>query len=668
MPVPDSEITLLDWLEQIREPLRMLYNLEDEVTFIAWELARWQPGINLIERQAVIMLILMALVHLRMGSTRIALHGEKGKALRLDFASRLLGDVEAVQAADMMAALVDSERANALIGQVGAFKPLIVTDGHLYLQKMLHLEDRFVVSIQGRQAARIPGWPEEEVEAALHDLRTHPAVQDGQIIGLKDEQQVAVRAALRYPLTIISGGPGTGKTTVIVSILRVLRRLGITCPEIALAAPTGKAANRMKEAVQSSLIGVAERTESDRDLDNLAEPRTLHRLLGYSHQTGRFLHHENNRLAARVVIVDEASMIDLALMERLVRSLRDDARFILLGDAHQLPSIGAGAVLRDLLGEESAEAPTKSGAVRLTHSYRMRRDDDDGRNVFIIAREINSGTRPVFAATRTNDEVVVKQTSVADIKFRGVEFLEVPDGSPLLHQFLERWHGDAQGHLVDLDQLASRPYALVQEHFMADDEKRLCTLFEHWGGFRILCVTRVLPTGSDRVNAILHQHAIDQRSCYLRALGLPDPPQDEGFIPGEPVMMQVNDYKRMIFNGDQGLILNVTDGAMVHLTAVFPRSGGFAAFHLESLRSVLLHCYTMTVHKAQGSEFDQVALILPDRDLPISTREVLYTALTRSRSSTVVIGRRDIFESAITRVSARDSGIAEKLRSKLGEG
>jgi len=674
--VPEPEIALLGWLGQVREPLRTLYNLDDEIAFIAWELARWQPDITLVERQALILLILAALVHLRLGSTRIAWRGERGQALRLDLARRLLSDVEPTtgfdalvdpaQAAGLMEALVNSGRAGALIGAADEFKPLVVTGPHLYLQKMLHLEDRFVAAMHSRLAAGIPGWSEEQVDAVLRDVCSRPTVRGGQTIELKDEQQAAVRAAVHFAVTIVSGGPGTGKTTIVVSILRVLHRLGVTCEEIALAAPTGKAANRMNEAIQAGLVGIAEKAAADRDLDNLAEPRTLHRLLGYSRHTGRFLHHENNRLAERVVIVDEGSMIDLALMERLVRSLRDDSRFILLGDAHQLPSIEAGAVLRDLLAEDNAGAPVKPWCVRLTHSYRMRRDDDNGRNVFTVAQDIDRGILPVFAPTRTSDGVVVERPSVADIKFRGVEFLAPPEGSRVLDQFLDRWRGDVHGSLADLDELTDHEYALVQGSFKEDDEKRLRRLFEHWSGFRILCVTRVLPAGSDRVNAIFHQRALNQRALQLRAQGLLDSPQDEGFIAGEPVMMQVNDYKRMIFNGDQGLILNVTDGGVLYLMAVFPRSEGFVAFHVESLRPVLVHSYAMTVHKAQGSEFDQVALILPDRDLPISTREILYTALTRSRSSAVIVGRRDILESGIARVISRDSGIAEKLRTREG--
>ena len=152
---------------------------------------------------------------------------------------------------------------------------------------------------------------------------------------------------------------------------------------------------------------------------------------------------------------------------------------------------------------------------------------------------------------------------------------------------------------------------------------------------------------------MLHQNTLAGRDRALT--------REDDFIPGEPVMMQVNDYHRGIFNGDQGLILNVSEGNQLQPMAVFPRSEGFAAFHIDSLRPVLLHSYAMTVHKAQGSEFDRVALVLPDRELPINTREILYTALTRSRASVVIIGNREILENGIISKIFRDCGIAEKL-------
>ena len=248
----------------------------------------------------------------------------------------------------------------------------------------------------------------------------------------------------------------------------------------------------------------------------------------------------------------------------------------------------------------------------------------------------------------------------------GVEFVSSPDGSTVVDEFLELWHREKLRSLSNLDELVNHEYTIVGGNFGEEDQNRLRELFAHWARFRILCVTRVLPmSGADGINAALHQRALDHRDSDQRQqdqLGFRRD-DDDALIPGEPVMMQVNDYNRMLFNGDQGLILDISDGGRPQPMAVFPRAGGFAAFHLESLRPVLLHSYAMTVHKAQGSEFDCVALFLPDRDIPINTREILYTALTRSRSSVVIVGRRDIFESGIARAISRDSGIAEKLRS-----
>ncbi len=387
-PLPEgaaaADQALLTWYRKIREPLKALYNLEEEIVLIAWELTRWQDGLELVERQAVMILILAVLIHLREGSTRIRLKGGAGPSVLLDLAARLLKGqdpvppplrLEAVQVVKIIEKLVDSKRLGTIVGSAGEFKPLVVLGPYLYLQKMLHLEDRFVAVLQRRLEAVGPEYDAAAVEHALGDVLERPALRRGQAVNLTGEQEAAVRAAVRLPMTIISGGPGTGKTTIILSILRVLRRLGVACADIALAAPTGKAANRMGEAVSAGIATIALAAPEDLDLVHLAAPRTLHRLLGYSQKTGNYLHHENNRLAERVVIIDESSMIDLAMMERLVRSLRDDSQFMLLGDAHQLPSVEAGAVLRDLLAAFAirGHAPLLPRGIQLTQSHRMRR-------------------------------------------------------------------------------------------------------------------------------------------------------------------------------------------------------------------------------------------------------------------------------------------------------
>jgi exodeoxyribonuclease V alpha subunit len=289
----------------------------------------------------------------------------------------------------------------------------------------------------------------------------------------------------------------------------------------------------------------------------------------------------------------------------------------------------------------------------------MRREDDDGRNIFTVAQEIDEGNIPSFAPSRTSDRAIVERTSVREVNFHGVEFIAWPEGSNTLDEFLDRWHREVLWSLPNLQDLIRRDYVITGGEFSDDDQEGLRQLFTHWGQSRILCVTRVLPTGADRVNEALHQRALDE--CERDAL------HNDDLIPGEPVMMQVNDYNQMLFNGDQGLILNISEGGRPHPMAVFPRSDSFVAFHVESLRPVLLQSYAMTVHKAQGSEFDKVVLILPDRDLPINTREILYTALTRSRVSTVIIGSRQILKAGIAKVIIRDSGIGEKLRASCAD-
>ena len=659
------EQDLLCWYRKIREPLKALYNVEDDIAIIAWELARWQDGLELIEQQALILLVLTVLIHFRQGSTRIRLRGDEGRALRLDFADRLLRGIEPSsatlyikpeEAVELIETLIDSHRLGAVVGSTEEFKPLIISGEHLYLQKMLYLEDRFVKVLRQRQESEIEECDAVIVERALRDVLGRPAVRDGLALTLTGEQLSAVRAVTRHSMTIISGGPGTGKTTIVLSILRILRRLGMTCEAIALAAPTGKAANRMGDAITAGRGLIVNPAPEDLDLANLNEPRTLHRLLGYSQRTGRFLHHENNRLAERVVIVDEGSMIDLALMERLVRSLRDGCRFILLGDAHQLPSVEAGDVLRDLLAvdEDGTDIPRTRAGVRLIESHRMRQEDENGRNILAVARATDRGDKPTIAPNKTSDETIVERHSVAAIKLRGVEFLASLEGTSALDAFLDRWHRDLIRSNRDVNDLARRNYKTVEGKFSESDREALVACFEHWERFRILCVTRISQTtGADRVNAALHQRLIDDLELTS--------PRDNDLIPGEPVMMQVNDYNRGIYNGDQGLILNVALQGWPEPMAVFRRPDGFAAFHVDSLRSVLVHSYAMTVHKAQGSEFDTLALIMPDRDLPINTREIIYTALTRSRQSVVIIGNREILEAGIKRTISRDSGIIDKL-------
>lgn len=660
-----EEQALLDWLRPIRERLAALFNLEEEVAFLAWELARMPAGLDPRERAALTLLALTSLIALRQGSTRLPL---RDRTLRLEIARQLVTEGEAIPGLDASLAvtladeLVDGRRVAAIVGGPEDFKPLIVEGPYLYLQKMRALEERFARSLRRRLGGDEGGWPETDVVAAVADVVDRPPVRGGIPLPLSDDQLAAVRVAARHRLAVISGGPGTGKTTIVVSILRALRRLGIPPDAMLLAAPTGKAAQRLGQAIQAGLQAIADPSPEDRELEAIPEPRTLHRLLGYSPTTGRFLHHENNRIGGRVVVVDEASMIDLVLMERLARSVRDDGRLVLLGDDHQLPSVEAGAVLRDLLLEtDDGPSPLGPRAVRLTQSHRMRADDPAGRNILTVSRAIDRGEPPRFVEGRdgddsgtSHDDAIVARSEAAEVEFRGVEMLDAPEGSGSLDALLDRWHREVVRALPDFARLASHRYALGQDGFSEADQKRLDRLFDHFDRSRVLCLTRVLPTGADRINDLIHARALAAWPAGSF--------RDDDLIPGEPVMMQVNDYGRMLFNGDQGLALSVSDGGRPALMVVFRRAEGFTAHRIGSLRPVLRRSYAMTIHKSQGSEFDRVALILPDADIPLNTREILYTALTRSRAAVTVVGTREVFTRGVLRSARRDSGVAERVR------
>jgi exodeoxyribonuclease V alpha subunit len=387
----------------------------------------------------------------------------------------------------------------------------------------------------------------------------------------------------------------------------------------------------------------------------------LHRLLGFVPQgarEGRFRHHENNRLAERVVIVDEASMIDLFLMDRLVRSMRDDALLILLGDADQLPSVDAGAVFRDLV----PWAPT---AVRLTQSYRMDPVDPAGRNVLSVARRVQAGRVPALfdAAPSEGDEppeVITVHAQAAKLAFERVEMI----GADQRSSFYERWfHEQVCGSDgAAFDRRIARIHHWRRDRFEPEEERELGVLFDHYDRHRLLCATRgESPTGAAHVNAVLHRKMLERWRLLDPALGGQAPP----LLPGEPVLMLHNDYDRGLFNGDQGVVLRVSEGEAGHPMVVFPRpqkdGPGFAVFHLDSIRAALALGYAITIHKSQGSELDQVGVILPDEDLPLLTRELLYTAITRARRAVTLVGRREILEAAVTRQIRRFSGVADQL-------
>ena len=463
-------------------------------------------------------------------------------------------------------------------------------------------------------------------------------------------QREAVRSATTRPLALISGGPGTGKTSIVLAILRVLVRLGFKPADIALAAPTGKAAHRLGESLREGLAQLRDPAVADRELGAArVEPVTMHRLLGYSPRRDIFLHHRNNPLSATVVIVDESSMLDLRLMHRLVAALRADTRLILLGDADQLPSVAAGAVFRDLVAAvRDRDGDADPICTRLTQSYRMNPDEPAGAAIFNFAQSINAGA----LETQQPSPLIDERSEPDALRFEGVELLAA-DGAAL-HGFLDRWYVE-QIRDPAADALATKLHVHGEQGFDDQTTAELMRVYRHLARSRMLCATRVLAGGADRINDAMHR----------RAMTSADRSGDRSrFVIGEPVMVVRNDYDRDLFNGDQGFIVRVArpEGGE-SLMAVFLNSDRFEPFHLAALGDALELCYATTIHKAQGSEFDNVAVIMPDRDLPLLTRELLYTAVSRARKSVVLVGGLVMICAVAARKTMRYSGLAELLDS-----
>ncbi len=617
-------------------------NLDAGHATLAMELVALAPTLEADASRALTLLTLATLLDVAQGSTRTPLDPTH---LRARFAALLRLPVEEQDEADPWVEralrVAGSEAVPSLIGRdSAAFRPLVRIGDALYHHRLLEAESRLADALAARLVGEDDATRRSAVDAALADLAQRPTFRGDASLVLSPEQRAAVAVAAVGRLTLVSGGPGTGKTSIVVALVRTLARLGVAPRDIALAAPTGKAAWRLGDALQAGLAGVRDPGPTDRALaDAPPAARTLHRLLGYSPGRDRYAHDAARPLPAAAVIIDESSMIDVFVMARLLDAVRPDAVLVLLGDADQLPSVAAGAVFRDAL---AAAGPAR---VTLSVSYRMRADDPGGAAVLRVARAIEAAdARDPFLG-------IPSRMNPAELTGAGVEHLAAdPSG---LRRFLDHWYAERVRVPAALRPLVDRSWVVTEGR--VTDGAALDALFAHPSAARVLCLTRHGDAGAERTNARLHAAA-------ARDAGRPDALP---FLVGEPVLMLHNDYERRLFNGDQGIVLWSTDATDPTATArrmvVFPGRDGYRGFHLATLAPHLALAHAMTVHKAQGSELDHVALLLPIQDGPLATRELLYTALTRARHGVVLVGDLALARRAARRPSVRHGGLAERL-------
>jgi exodeoxyribonuclease V alpha subunit len=492
----------------------------------------------------------------------------------------------------------------------------------LYFQKYLRAEMDLHRLLQPRltgAASADPAW-----RAILQEvLVDQPLPLGAGTLKLDSEQALALETALLQPFTIISGGPGTGKTSIILTLLRCLVRAGIAPDRIALAAPTGRAAQRLTDSLRTGLARLP--YLADQPLRGVTAS-TLHHLLGYRPHRNLFTRHRENTVPADVVIVDEVSMVGLVLMAQSLDALDPKTKLVLLGDKDQLPSVDAGAVLAHLV------VGRKHGVVLLQTNHRSQAGIREAAQA-INAQDASSVDRlPVLARL---DEVEVKT---------GCWLLEQPLATPAeVRGFAQAW---ADAHYFR-SKLGNATLAELVQLFSFDDgetDARVQTMFALLDRGRLLTLVRESPWGCDALNRVIEAHLRPR-------LGANSP---AGLFAGAPVLVTRNDPARGLFNGDIGITLRSRRGG---LRVVFQRQDRCVSFPAESLPSHELG-FALTVHKSQGWEYGNVMLVLPpSAGKRLLTKELIYTGITRAKSLAVICSTKDALRFAIGRRIQRESGI-----------
>ena len=525
--------------------------------------------------------------------------------------------------------------ASPVVGSPGELRPLILDKkNRLYLYRYWDYEKKLADRILKRAQEHIGVIDESLLRNSLQ--RLFPEVSDNGI----DWQKVAALAAILKKFCLISGGPGTGKTFTVANILALLfEQAGDGRLEILLAAPTGKAAARLSESIRT-----AKKTLNCRKdiIDAIpSESYTIHRLLKTIPGSPYFIHNSENRLPADVLVVDEASMIDLALMSKLLEAIPATARLILIGDKDQLASVEAGSVLGDICDRNRVHG--------FSERFCKRLEKITGKefNVGIEHDNLKNGLQDCIVVLkksfRFTDSSTIGQLSRSVNRGDVEKVLDVLKTSPIPINWIE-----TQGRKDLFQALAKKIIQGYAEYLKTTDPQ---TALERFNRFKILCAVNIGPFGVNAVN-MLAEKALSRE-------GLIQPEQD--WYMGRPVLITRNDYNLGLFNGDMGLTLPAPDSDNKDLYVYFPGSSGQLRRFLPQRLPEHATVFAMTVHKSQGSEFDDVLLILPEKDYPVLTRELIYTAITRARQNISIWGIEEVVRAAVLRKIERTSGLRDAL-------
>ena len=478
---------------------------------------------------------------------------------------------------------------------------LRVDNGLLYLDRYWREEVQVCDDLLARLARPAPQVDTAALDAGV--LRVFPAAG-------YDEQRTAARAAAERWTTVLTGGPGTGKTTTVAGLLALLAEQaelesgGARRLRIALTAPTGKASARLQESVDAETRALP---AADRARLGELKASTLHRLLGWRPDSStRFRHDRGNRLPHDVVVVDETSMVSLTMMARLLEAVRADARLVLVGDPGQLASVEAGAVLADLVDGFGRRDVSPVAALTTAHRF-------------------GGGIAELATALRGDD---------AD---RVVEVLRSGGDVELVDPADERAMAAFRATVTE----AALAVRLAAE--AGDAEAAVAALDRH----RLLCAHREGPYGVTGWNRQVERLVADRTGVTL---------YDEWYA-GRPVLVTANDYGQGLYNGDLGVTVRLVDG---RLRVVVPGADGLKEFATTRMAGVQT-VHAMTVHKSQGSQTREVSVVMPPDDSPLLTHELFYTAVTRAQDKVRVIGTEESVRAAVARTVQRASGLARRL-------